>query len=230
VPVEFLADQHAAEYAAFDGAPPRAELERFFFLDDADRELVEGKRRAHNRLGFAAQLTTVRYLGVFLGDPTDIPLEVAEYLAGQLAIADASVLKAYGEREDTRLDHVRELRRVLEYTEFAEVTKLLDGEAWEQVRPTVLASLNLPGEPGAHLAARAALLDGTYMDAAVTQFAGGRVRRPRRGRGPPLAVRPAPQQHARPVFLPAPRPAQGPATASRPGRRRRRMTLPYGAT
>lgn len=42
--------------------------------------------------------------------------------------------------------------------------KLLDGEAWEQVRPTVLASLNLPGEPGEHLAARAALLDGTYRE------------------------------------------------------------------
>ncbi|OKJ19352.1 hypothetical protein AMK22_35305 [Streptomyces sp. CB01580] len=45
--------------------------------------------------------------------------------------------------------------------------KLLDGEAWEQVRPTVLASLNLPGEPGEHLAARAALLDGTYREVAA---------------------------------------------------------------
>ncbi|MEW2121890.1 Tn3 family transposase [Streptomyces sp. NPDC005474] len=44
--------------------------------------------------------------------------------------------------------------------------KLLDGEAWEQVRPTVLASLNLHGEAGEHLAARAALLDGTYREVA----------------------------------------------------------------
>ncbi|WUF07139.1 Tn3 family transposase [Streptomyces sp. NBC_00485] len=44
--------------------------------------------------------------------------------------------------------------------------KLLDGEAWEQVRPTVLASLNLPGEAGEYLAARAALLDGTYREVA----------------------------------------------------------------
>ncbi|EFE85439.1 transposase for transposon [Streptomyces albidoflavus] len=42
--------------------------------------------------------------------------------------------------------------------------KLLAGEAWQQARPTVLASLNLPGEAGAHLAARAALLDGTYRE------------------------------------------------------------------
>lgn len=66
MPVEFLTDAQVAAYAAYDGAPSRTELERFFFLDDAERELIEGKRRSHNRLGFAAQLTTARYLGVFL--------------------------------------------------------------------------------------------------------------------------------------------------------------------
>lgn len=114
MPVEFLTDSQAATYAAYDGAPSRTELERFFFLDDADRALIEPKRRAPNRLGFAAQLTTGRCLGVFPDDPTDVPAEVAEYLAEQLGIADASVLKTYGDRENTRLDHVRELRWVLE--------------------------------------------------------------------------------------------------------------------
>ncbi|MBH0247317.1 Tn3 family transposase, partial [Streptomyces cavourensis] len=45
--------------------------------------------------------------------------------------------------------------------------KLLTGEAWEQVRPTVLASLGLPADAAEHLAARAALLDGTYRDVAA---------------------------------------------------------------
>lgn len=134
MPVEFLTDEQAAKYAAYDGAPSRTELERFFFLDDADRALIEPKRRAHNRLGFAVQMTTVRFLGVFLDDPTDVPPEVVDYLAEQLSIGDASALKAYGERENTRLDHVRELRRVLEYTEFAEAEAELrawvDARAW----------------------------------------------------------------------------------------------------
>jgi hypothetical protein len=30
----------------------RAELERYFFLDDIDRDLVEPKRRGHNERGF----------------------------------------------------------------------------------------------------------------------------------------------------------------------------------
>ncbi|MET7503281.1 Tn3 family transposase [Streptomyces microflavus] len=134
MPVEFLTDEQAAGYAAFRGAPSRTELERFFFLDDADRELIEGKRRAHNRLGFAVQLTTARYLGVFQDDPVDVPAEVVDYLAEQLDIADVSVLKAYGERENTRLEHVRELRRVLEYREFAgaeaELRVWVDARAW----------------------------------------------------------------------------------------------------
>ncbi|MFF8653793.1 Tn3 family transposase [Streptomyces huasconensis] len=134
MPVDFLTDEQAAAYAVYRGAPSRTELERFFFLDDADRELIESKRRAHNRLGFAAQLTTARYLGVFLDDPADMPVEVVKYLAEQLDIGDPSVLKAYGERENTRLEHVRELRRVLEYREFAEaegeLREWVDARAW----------------------------------------------------------------------------------------------------
>lgn len=90
--VEFLSDQQAAQYAAFNGAPSRAELERYFFLDDSDREKVQAKRRAHNRLGFAVQLTSVRYLGRFMPDPRQVPAEVAEYLAEQVGIADAPCL------------------------------------------------------------------------------------------------------------------------------------------
>lgn len=77
--VEFLSDQQAAQYAAFSGAPSRAELERYFFLDDSDLEKVQAKRRSRNRLGFAVQLTSVRYLGRFMPDPRQVPAEVAEY-------------------------------------------------------------------------------------------------------------------------------------------------------
>ncbi|KND38775.1 DUF4158 domain-containing protein [Streptomyces stelliscabiei] len=49
MPAEFLTDEQAAAHAAYRGAPSPAELERFFFLDDADRELIESKRRAHHR-------------------------------------------------------------------------------------------------------------------------------------------------------------------------------------
>jgi TnpA family transposase len=81
VPVEFLTDQEAAAYGRFAGAPSRMELERAFFLDDEDKALVAKRRGEHSRLGFAVQLTTARFLGTFLPDPLDVPIEVVAYLA-----------------------------------------------------------------------------------------------------------------------------------------------------
>jgi hypothetical protein len=60
VPVEFLSDDHVSAYDRLPSAFTRTELERYFFLDDVDRALIEPKRRDHNRLGFAVQLVTVR--------------------------------------------------------------------------------------------------------------------------------------------------------------------------
>lgn len=89
MPVEFLSDETAGAYGAFTAAPTRAELERFFFLDDADRQRARKRRVAHTQLGFGVQVGTVRFLGVFLEDPTDVPAVVTDYVAEQLGIDDA---------------------------------------------------------------------------------------------------------------------------------------------
>jgi hypothetical protein len=105
-------------------------LERYFFLDDADRELIQDKRRDHNRLGVAVQLTSVRFLGRFMPDPRQVPAEVAE----QLDIADASCLKLYGERDGTARTHAGEIQQVGGWRDFAEVAEDLrewvDARAW----------------------------------------------------------------------------------------------------
>jgi Domain of unknown function (DUF4158) len=81
-----------------------------FFLDDADRALIASRRGDHTRLGFALQLTTVRYLGTFLSDPLEVPAVVLDRLAGQLQIADPSCVKRYTERRTTPFEHRDEIK------------------------------------------------------------------------------------------------------------------------
>ena len=122
MPVELLTDEQVAAYGQFAGPLTRAQLERSFFLNDADRELVEQRRRDPNRLGFGVQLGTVRFLGAFLADPTDVPPEVAEYVTAQLGIADPACLKLYGQREPTHREHAGEIHLLLTDVVMPEMT------------------------------------------------------------------------------------------------------------
>ena len=134
MPVEFLTDVQAAAYGRFAEAPSRAELERSFFLDDADRALVNKRRGDHNRLGFSVQLGTLRLLGTFLADPLDVPTAAVDFVAEQVGVADPSCLKVYGEREKTRLEHQWEITREYGYREFvdmeAALARWVDDRAW----------------------------------------------------------------------------------------------------
>ncbi|MDQ2897459.1 MAG: Tn3 family transposase, partial [Actinomycetota bacterium] len=134
MPVEFLTDEQASAYGRFTGPPSLAELERFFFLDDADRLFVGRRRGVENRLGCALQLGVVRQLGTFVVDLGDVPVVAVDFVAEQLGIADRSCLVAYAGREKTRLEHEWKIAREYGYRDFAsvekELTRWIDDRAW----------------------------------------------------------------------------------------------------
>lgn len=119
MPVSFLTEDQQRRYGRFSGEPSAEQLARFFYLDDADRSLIGRRRWDHMRLGFAIQLGTVRFLGTFLDDPTDVPKNVVKTLGRQIGVTDASCLSRYVEGK-SRWDHAEEIQRRYGYRAFAD--------------------------------------------------------------------------------------------------------------
>jgi hypothetical protein len=52
MPTEFLTVAQERAHGHFAGPPSNQQLSRYFHLDDADLDLVNVRRGAHNKLGF----------------------------------------------------------------------------------------------------------------------------------------------------------------------------------
>jgi hypothetical protein len=81
-------------------------MARRFTLSRADQDLVAGRRRDTNRIGFAVQLALLRYPGVALAQ-LEQPVEpLVQWLAKQLEVP-AAPFAEYAQRPQTMTDHAR---------------------------------------------------------------------------------------------------------------------------
>ncbi|MEA5516760.1 Tn3 family transposase, partial [Nodularia sp. UHCC 0506] len=144
----FLTLEQRRRYGNYESEPTPMQLARYFHLDDTDKDSVLIRRGNHNRLGFALQLVSVRFLGTFLENPIDIPLGVIIYVATQLGISDIECLPRYLERSVTRWEHQGEIQQRYGYRNFSvqpehwQLVRWLYGRAWVgSESPSVLFDL-----------------------------------------------------------------------------------------
>jgi TnpA family transposase len=127
----------------------RDELIRFFTLTPADVAFVDpGRGRGPvDRLGLAVQLCTLPWLGFVPDEVRGAPPAAVSRLAGRLGI-DPGVLARYGERQQTRTDHLRLVTGYLSWKTaptggmvMKELEQFLIGRAMEHDSPSTLFNL-----------------------------------------------------------------------------------------
>ena len=96
--VDFLTDEQKARYGQYYEEISDVQLARYFYLDKSDINFIQKRRGEQNRLGFALQLTSVRYLGTYIFDVNIIPNNVQDFVAKQLSITDLTILQSYATR------------------------------------------------------------------------------------------------------------------------------------
>ena len=144
MPVSFLTEDQERRYGRFAGDPTPEQLALHFHLDDADRAFIDQHRGAHMRLGCAVQLGTVRFLGAFLEDPSDVPGRVVHCMAGQLGLEIDGHMEVY-RASGWRWRHPVEIRATYGYRAFEvpgvgfRLTRWLFALCWTGTdRPSVL--------------------------------------------------------------------------------------------
>ena len=106
----------------FTRIPPNIddwEIAKHYTLSEEDKKIINRRRRDYNRLGFAVQLGMLRNPGWALTSFDEIPEPVLEYIAEQIGVNVNSIFE-YSERENTRLEHMKEIRKEYGYRNFRE--------------------------------------------------------------------------------------------------------------
>ncbi len=141
----FLTTAERKRLSTFPQEISVGDLGRYFTLAPEDLTQVSSQRGDHNRLGFALQLCTLRYLGFIPDNLLEPPPAVLRLLAHQLDVP-IGVLDAYSHRQQTGSDHLLQVMHYLNYRR-ATTPDLVVLEDWlveralEHDKPTFLLHL-----------------------------------------------------------------------------------------
>lgn len=145
MPTGFLTDAQRHRLTHVPTDISQEDISIHFTLNDEDKTLVRKQRRPHNRLGFALHVGALRYMGFCPDDLMITPPSVVKYVASQLGIDPQEIIR-YGQREQTRTDHVKNVEAYLgfrraEDVDLHELSQWLVKRALEHNKPTLLLQM-----------------------------------------------------------------------------------------
>lgn len=145
-----LTQEQENNFGKFSDTLNQNQISKYFTLDSVDLEFISKRRGNANKLALATLLTSVRYLGTFPSELSDVPDIVVIYVAKQLNIHDISVLDSYPKRENTKWEHKILIRKEYSYQEYISgfvsfrLTRLLYLRVWiSDEKPSHLFDLTL---------------------------------------------------------------------------------------
>ncbi|PFJ39484.1 DDE transposase [Bacillus thuringiensis] len=117
-------------------------LSTYFSFSQHDIKIINRHRRDYNRLGFAIQLSVLRYSGWPLSDVGDIPNVVLEFVATQIGV-NTEDWGLYAQRDATRYEHIEEIRKEYGFrnftiTDYRKLSKFLQPHALNNGNTTYL--------------------------------------------------------------------------------------------
>lgn len=123
----------------------KCELAVYFTLTPTDMEAIELLRVPHMRLGFALLVGTLRYLGFFPVNLTEVPEAVLKYLADQVSVPVES-MTAYWDWPENRRRHIGQVMAHLgfrrpEEADLSALAAWLVDRALQNERPSHLLQL-----------------------------------------------------------------------------------------
>jgi len=145
MPVQLFPEAERARRNRFPDVIAYEDLVTFFTLSERDLRSIPRSREPHNRLGYALQLCTLRFMGFVPDDLSSVPPDAVGFVADQLAI-EPHVLAAYGGRAQTRHEPLLAVQTPLgsRKSDRDDVHTLAAGlleRAFEHDKPTRLATL-----------------------------------------------------------------------------------------
>lgn len=86
MPTRYLSRDQRNRFGVFNGPVAPEDLAKYFVLDKHELHIIQNLRGAHNRLGYATLLCSVRFIGTFPEAVDSIPAEVLPFIRDQLKV------------------------------------------------------------------------------------------------------------------------------------------------